>query len=139
MEATHEENGLPLVHHDYFGQVPDETEDIPSKPTTAEKIRNLHMEKNEGTYVQCCREECKKWRFLTEFEDPAQVPEYWECSMNQDLAANQCLVGGEEEEDVDFVNVLFTCGSVVWARVKGYPWWPAIIGTNIILHCGVKF
>ena len=123
------ETEQPLAHHDYFGQLHDEAvaENAPARQSTAEKMRSLHLEKSEGTYVQCCREECKKWRFLTEYEDPAQVPEYWECSMNQDQTANLCLVGGEEEGEVDFVNVKFTCGSVVWARVKGYPWWPAII------------
>ena len=125
-EAERQEAASPsTVQHDYFGQT--QEEDAPSKQSTVEKMRSLHLEKCEGTYVQCCREECKKWRFLTEFEDPAQVPEYWDCSMNKAPTASHCQVGGEEEDDVDFVNVKFTCGSVVWAKVKGYPWWPAII------------
>ena len=100
-----------------------------TKMKTVDKLRSLHQEKSEGTYVQCCREECKKWRFLTEYEDPSVVPEYWDCSMNMDESANKCSVGGEDADDgeVEFVNINFTCGSIVWARVKGYPWWPAII------------
>ena len=121
-----------LVHHDYFGGSNTESneEDTPSRPKTVDKIKSLYKVKPDGTYVQCCVEKCKKWRFLTEYEDPSQVPEYWECSMNQDTSANKCSLGDgsdPEDEDVEFVNVNFTCGSLVWAKVKGFPWWPAII------------
>ena len=122
------------IHQDYLSasnKSQSECEsDVSVKSSTADKIKNLHKEKAEGTYVQCCVEECKKWRFLTEFEDPSNVPEYWECSMNKDLTANKCSIGDEDQlddDDVEFVNVRFTCGSLAWARVKGYPWWPVII------------
>ena len=127
-----ENDTASLAHHDYLGtpRVEQSEENQGSiKLKTAEKIKNLHAEKTEGTYVQCCVEECKKWRFLTEYEDPSVVPEYWECSMNNDETANKCSIGDDDnmDDDVEFVNINFTCGSLVWARVKGYPWWPAII------------
>ena len=37
-----------------------------------------------GFWVQCCKETCGKWRFLTSFgQDINQETDYWECSMNQ--------------------------------------------------------
>ena len=91
-------------HHDYFSFVSEKAQttlDSNSKiqiedavrQKNVEKMRNLQREKFEetgGTYVQCCNKKCKKWRFLKEFEDPSLVPEYWDCSMNQDRTANQC-------------------------------------------------
>merc|ERR1712045_87825 len=51
--------------------------------------------------------------------------------MNKDTTANKCSIGDDDDQpdddDVEFVNVRFTCGSLAWARVKGYPWWPVII------------
>ena len=125
-----------LYHHDYFGYAKASTDDSTAEETdpvsraAKEKLRNLQLQRAGGTYVQCCKETCKKWRFLTEYEDPSLVPEYWECSMNRDKKANSCRSreGGESvEEDEEYVNVAFTAGSLVWARVKGYPWWPAMV------------
>ena len=125
-----------LYHHDYFGYAKASTDDStaeeadPVSRAAKEKLRNLQLQRAGGTYVQCCKETCKKWRFLTEYEDPSLVPEYWECSMNRDRKANKCTSreGGEQvEEDEEYVNVAFTAGSLVWARVKGYPWWPAMV------------
>ena len=131
-----------LFHHDYFGyarnEVPGATESAsdsaenedPIKQKNVEKLKNLQKQFAGGTYVQCCQQSCKKWRFLTEYEDPSLVPDYWECSMNQDPKANQCAKGASNqpsEDDPEFVNVKYTCGSLVWARVKGYPWWPGMI------------
>ena len=133
--SDNSDSSTPLVHHDYLTSINNNTDsednDSSVKSTTVDKIKNLHKEKAEGTYVQCCVEECKRWRFLTEFEDPSEVPEYWDCSMNKDTTANKCSIGDDDDQpdddDVEFVNVRFTCGSLAWARVKGYPWWPVII------------
>ena len=47
------------------------------------------------------------------------VPEYWVCSMNTDTANNKCGVGGHAfMSDKDTVDVKFTCGSMVWAKIK---------------------
>jgi hypothetical protein len=131
------EDALPqnsLFQHDYFGYTkarPEgDPEDLdPVSRAAKEKLRNLQLQRAGGTYVQCCRETCKKWRFLTEFEDPSLVPEYWECSMNRDKKANRCSTreGQQVEENEEYVNVAYTAGSLVWARVKGFPWWPAMV------------
>lgn len=31
------------------------------------------------------------------------------------------------EEEADMIYNQFTAGSLVWARVDGYPWWPAMV------------
>ena len=68
------------------------------------------------------------WRLVPELTDPATVPEFWTCDMNSDSRAQMCGVGGERIIDEDMVEVQFTCGSMVWAKLKGYPWWPAMVG-----------
>lgn len=35
-----------------------------------------------GLWIQCCEENCKKWRFVKEYNDPLSVPEKWFCSEN---------------------------------------------------------
>lgn len=35
--------------------------------------------------------------------------------------------GPSVQEDVDLIYNLYNCGSVVWGRVDGYPWWPAMV------------
>ena len=82
----------------------------------------------EGIYVQCCRKSCKKWRLVHQYEDASNVPEYWICSMNRDKSNSICGIGGNAfSADSDKVDVKFSCGSLVWAKLKGFPWWPGMI------------
>jgi len=90
--------------------------------------KEIEVNKNEGTYVQCCDEKCLKWRLIKEFEDPSMVPDYWVCSMNNDPQNSVCGEGGHSfMSDSEAVDVKFTCGSMVWAKMKGYPWWPGMV------------
>lgn len=49
--------------------------------------------------------------------------------MNPDGKHNDCSdpeeAPGEDEEFL--INNLYNAGSIVWARVEGFPWWPAMI------------
>lgn len=36
-------------------------------------------------------------------------------------------IGPTSFELMDFINNQFNAGSIVWARVSGYPWWPAMV------------
>ena len=82
----------------------------------------------EGIYIQCCKKSCKKWRLVTQYKDATFVPEYWICSMNRDVTNNVCGVGGNEfNADSDKLDIKFSCGSLVWAKLKGFPWWPGMI------------
>jgi len=100
--------------------------------TSIQKIRQLQQNElqcimDQGTYVQCC--DCNKWRLVKEYEDPSLVPEYWICSMNKDDDANDCSKGdGDDvESDEEFVSVDYSCGSMVWVKFSGYPWWPGMV------------
>ena len=66
---------------------------------------------------------------VREYEDPSLVPEYWVCSMNPDESINDCGKGeGDDvESDEEFVSVEYTCGSLVWIKFTGYPWWPGMV------------
>lgn len=46
-----------------------------------QKKRPRSSEKN-GLWIQCCKKNCKKWRFVKEYSDPLSVPEEWFCSQN---------------------------------------------------------
>ena len=82
----------------------------------------------EGIYVQCCKKKCQKWRLVTEFADASLVPEYWICSMNRDKTNRVCGVGGNNfSSDRPDIDVKFSRGSLVWAKLKGFPWWPGMI------------
>ena len=113
---------------------------------TIEKMRMLQSGKSYGTYVQCCVESCEKWRFLEGCEDPSQIPDNWQCSMNTNILrlvylkikqsinlsffSNSCDKGVSEEfveDNGEFVDTQYAAGSMVWAKMKGYPWWPALV------------
>ena len=66
---------------------------------------------------------------VREYEDPSLVPEYWVCNMNTDESINDCGKGeGDDvESDEEFVSVEYTCGSLVWIKFPGYPWWPGMV------------
>ena len=90
--------------------------------------KEIEVNKSEGTYVQCCDTQCLKWRLVKEFEDPTMVPDYWICSMNSDPQNNKCGEGGHSfMSDYEAVDVKFTCGSMVWAKMHSYPWWPGMV------------
>ena len=73
------------------------------------------------------RKECSLWRLVTEYHDPATVPENWTCPMNPDPEARICGLGGEKVEEEETVDVEYTCGSMVWAKLKGFPPWPGMV------------
>ena len=90
--------------------------------------KNIPQTEYEGIYVQCCKKSCMKWRLVTQYEDASSVPDYWVCSMNRDKENSKCGVGGNAfNGDSDKIEIKFSCGSLVWAKLKGFPWWPGMI------------
>ena len=78
--------------------------------------------------------------------DPTEVPAKWYCMMNPDTRYNSCSAPQQDWEaysketprdyDYDllkgggrggFVDVAYTVGSVVMAKLDGWPWWPALV------------
>ncbi|XP_033219710.1 zinc finger CW-type PWWP domain protein 1-like [Belonocnema kinseyi] len=90
------------------------------------RVQSLKRDPNDGLWIKCCNEKCKKWRFVTEYQDPLSVPETWFCSQNLDNNFSSCDIP-EEETNENLIESKFNCGTVVWAKINGYPWWPAII------------
>ncbi len=83
-----------------------------------------------GTWVKCCRPECGKWRLLRDLKDPAIIPSFWSCSSSDGGSRGGCSAPQEAWESSDeegFVENRFGWGSVVWARLTGLPWWPAMV------------
>jgi len=90
--------------------------------------KEVEVNKREGTYIQCSKEKCLLWRLVQEYHDPSNVPDDWVCSMNSDAENNVCGKGGQQElDDLDIVDLKYTCGSMVWGKMKGSPWWPGMV------------
>ncbi|XP_074839039.1 zinc finger CW-type PWWP domain protein 1 isoform X2 [Carettochelys insculpta] len=80
-------------------------------------------------WVQCSSPSCKKWRRLSSEIDPSALPEDWTCSQNADLQYQSCDVPEEawSGSENDVVYAAFVPGSIVWAKLHGYPWWPGMV------------
>ncbi|XP_052214200.1 zinc finger CW-type PWWP domain protein 1-like isoform X2 [Dreissena polymorpha] len=98
------------------------TKKISKKKKMMERDLNL-----AGTWVQCCSSSCQKWRHLPEVNDPTCVPENWTCSMNTREEYNSCSKPEESYDESNHIYTKVTEGSVVWAKMTGYPWWPAMV------------
>uniref|UniRef100_A0A183SJQ1 PWWP domain-containing protein n=1 Tax=Schistocephalus solidus TaxID=70667 RepID=A0A183SJQ1_SCHSO len=91
----------------------------------------------EGTWIECTR--CKKWRFEPEVRDPSEIAENWRCCLQKKLAHLQPSVEVEEAacaepedatakfHDQSYLFNEFTAGSIVLAKMPGFPWWPAMV------------
>ena len=97
---------------------------------TIEKMRLLQKGKSNGTYVQCSLKRCRKWRYLDGCEDPSSLPDTWQCRLHPDPLLRSCQAGTSEkyvENSEEFVSTQYVCGSMVWAKMKGFPWWPGLV------------
>ena len=90
-------------------------------------IRNVRGGTDAALYVQCCNKSCETWRQVPEYKDPSEVPKYWVCSMNKDLLNRVCGKGGKQFTTGSPVKIKYPRGTLVWAKLKGYPWWPGMI------------
>ncbi|KAL3268383.1 hypothetical protein HHI36_007499 [Cryptolaemus montrouzieri] len=102
--------------------------DTPIGLTHLQKMEWLQQQRNVGVYVHCDR--CDKIRFLQEIKDPTDLPDKWFCENNSDVSYNNCNIPQEKfslEVQEDWIQNLYNAGSLVWAKVEGYPWWPGMI------------
>ncbi|XP_028398290.1 zinc finger CW-type PWWP domain protein 1-like [Dendronephthya gigantea] len=99
---------------------------------------DFHKSKKEGTWIQCSKIDCLKWRKLPNNVEPCTIPERWVCAMNSDLSRTECTASQEtcdSQLDFDVVYTPFVAGSLVWAKVPGYPWWPGMVEDDPDYHC----
>ncbi|KAL5497646.1 hypothetical protein EMCRGX_G014158, partial [Ephydatia muelleri] len=86
-------------------------------------------DEEEVTWVQCDREECLKWRKLP-YASQISTTEDWYCDMHPDPAQRSCDIP-EEKCKISgkkfFTYTWFPAGQLVWAKMTGYPQWPAVV------------
>ncbi|XP_071515847.1 uncharacterized protein [Panulirus ornatus] len=104
-----------------------EPEVSPNTACIKEEVAKLIEEVDEILWVQC--DDCKKWRKLDHTLDPSTLPKIWTCSMAPTVGENSCHI---PEENWNHISEAYTyndyvMGSVVWARVPGTAWWPAMV------------
>ncbi|KAL3862417.1 hypothetical protein ACJMK2_008383 [Sinanodonta woodiana] len=103
--------------------------------------KKIMLERNidgSGTWVQCCNPTCQKWRYLSHIQDPTKVPEQWFCIMNTNENFNSCDRKEEDYNESDHIFTKFTEGSIVWVKMPGYPWWPAMVEIDPDTECFFK-
>eukprot|EP00794_Sanderia_malayensis_P002968 gene2968-3421_t len=89
---------------------------------------------NDIAWVQCEDTKCLKWRQISKDMLPSMKNISWYCHMNQDKAKAFCEY---EQEDMklrrgeQFIFSVVEEGSLVWAKLSGYPSWPAIICSDL--------
>ncbi|XP_075745407.1 uncharacterized protein LOC119161779 [Rhipicephalus microplus] len=92
-----------------------------------EQLFEARISTVEGVWVQCDNLDCEKWRYLADVIDPSELPEKWYCFMNSDLNHNSCDAEEDSPPEDDLLETKFFVGSIVWAKVATYPWWPAMV------------
>ena len=88
--------------------------------------QNIRRGRDNGLYVQCCNPACQTWRQVREYQSGSEVPQYWVCSMNRDALNRVCGKGGNHFSGSE-VKLKYSVGTLVWAKLQGYPWWPGMI------------
>ncbi|KER23368.1 hypothetical protein T265_14655 [Opisthorchis viverrini] len=118
-----------------------ESKSLTQPRATTPEVENTKL---PGTWVECCL--CKKWRYLSDVHDPSLVDVGWNCALssrksNQVLDETQGYSQSKNPCDIpqspipdesynDCIYTSFAVGSVVWAKLQGYPEWPAMICYN---------
>ncbi|KAI4501680.1 hypothetical protein M0802_003015 [Mischocyttarus mexicanus] len=105
--------------------------------TWKDMLKWLQPRRDVGMWIECCRKRCKKWRYVTDYHDPIDVPVIWYCNMNSDVKLASCHIPEEpkpKEIEIDLIENKYNAGSIVWAKRNTYLWWPAIVD-----DCPIKF
>ncbi|KAK9890615.1 hypothetical protein WA026_011978 [Henosepilachna vigintioctopunctata] len=101
-----------------------------------QKLRWLHQQRNVGVFVHC--DKCDKIRYLDDIKDPLLLPKKWYCQKNPDELHNKCEIPEEKfpaHVQADWIDNIYNAGSLVWARLEGFPWWPAIVDDDPDTEC----
>ncbi|GBM88863.1 Zinc finger CW-type PWWP domain protein 1 [Araneus ventricosus] len=85
-----------------------------------------YMNNDFGIGIECSQ--CKKWRLTYQFQESKEVPTDWNCSMwkiSKKKRGNCNIPSNLTEED--FAREKYPPGAMVWAKLPGFDWWPAMI------------
>ncbi|XP_053625857.1 zinc finger CW-type PWWP domain protein 1-like [Plodia interpunctella] len=106
--------------------------DVLSQPapglTQRQRLQWLQNRRNPGLYVQC--DSCERWRYLPYVVDSHELPHKWYCKMNPDSSQASCSAPEQPirpSDEEELIHSEYSAGSVVWARLPGWPWWPAMV------------
>ncbi|XP_012549394.2 uncharacterized protein LOC105842216 isoform X1 [Bombyx mori] len=120
---------------DVIGSIPDQSNgtcmDVLSQPTgLPHRQRLLWLQKHRtvGLWVQC--DDCDRWRYLPNVLDSSELPKKWYCRLHPDSTSADCSIPEAPlriREEEDLIHGDYSAGSVVWARLDGWPWWPAMV------------
>ncbi|XP_045445912.1 zinc finger CW-type PWWP domain protein 1-like [Melitaea cinxia] len=106
--------------------------DILSQPAEdlshRQRLLWLQKRRTKGLWVQC--DDCNKWRHLAHVLDKHELPSKWYCGMNQDKSIASCTapeVPLRIHDEEDLIHSEYAAGSLVLARMAGWPWWPAMV------------
>uniref|UniRef100_A0A3B3QH72 Zinc finger CW-type PWWP domain protein 1 n=1 Tax=Paramormyrops kingsleyae TaxID=1676925 RepID=A0A3B3QH72_9TELE len=81
---------------------------------------------HDDRWVQCSISRCKKWRKLDKHVDLSVLPPKWTCVQKPDCYNCNCPEETWSGSQDDVVHSSLVPGSLVWAQLQGYPWWPAM-------------
>ncbi|XP_046964581.1 zinc finger CW-type PWWP domain protein 1-like [Vanessa cardui] len=106
--------------------------DILSQPAQdlshRQRLLWLQKRRTKGLWVQC--DDCDNWRYLPNVLDSHELPKSWYCSMNPDSSLASCSVPEVPihiRDEEDLIHSEYAAGSLVLARMPGWPWWPAMV------------
>ena len=97
---------------------------------TKEALLRLQKLRVGGTWAMCSLPACSKWRYLAHVLDPAEVGDHFTCRDCPDRRYNTCQAPEQNWDsalDCHSVETRFTVGSLVWAKMNGFPAWPAMV------------
>ena len=97
---------------------------------TKEALLRLQKLRVGGTWAMCSIPACSKWRYLAHVLDPAEVGDHFTCRDCPDRRYNTCQAPEQNWDsalDCHSVETMFTVGSLVWAKMNGFPAWPAMV------------
>uniref|UniRef100_A0A8C5A1K3 Zinc finger CW-type and PWWP domain containing 2 n=1 Tax=Gadus morhua TaxID=8049 RepID=A0A8C5A1K3_GADMO len=113
-------------------------------PSTTKNVKShnksSHVEENQ-IWVQCETPRCLKWRLISQVSDVGvrlSTEQSWFCSMNPDPVYSSCAAPQQllpsvsllKKHGLDYVYSQIPVGSLVSAKIRGWPWWPAVLSPD---------
>ncbi|XP_035215141.1 myb-like protein X [Stegodyphus dumicola] len=100
------------------------------RETTKDRLlewNSFYSNTDFGVWIECTK--CHKWRHSKEYSEDHEVPEDWICSNTQSDDGKELTCDDPEEnmENIEFSPVRYIPGTIVWAKLAGFPWWPAMV------------
>ncbi|CAG4911700.1 unnamed protein product [Colias eurytheme] len=96
--------------------------------TQLQKLQWLQKRRSSGLWAQC--DTCDKWRYLPHILERYELPKKWYCKMNPDTKMSDCSIPEipiHLHDEEDLIHSEYAAGSLVLARLPGWPWWPAMV------------